>query len=236
MPLSPPALVALPGGDFLMGCARGRADERPPHPVRLAPFRAAPVPVSNADYRRYLEAGAAPPPPFAHDPRFNLPAQPVVGVSWLEAQAYCRWLAQRSGLPLRLPTEAEREYAARGGLHGLDWPWGDAPPERRPALTELRTLDRPHPPRSACANAYGLRCLADNVHEWCSDWYAADYYAAAPPDNAAGPPSGPPAGRRRASRGGSWRHAVKFTRVSARSSLDPHYRYNDYGFRLYADA
>jgi formylglycine-generating enzyme required for sulfatase activity len=73
--------------------------------------------------------------------------------------------------------------------------------------------------------------MADNVHEWCSDWYDPEYYAVAPADQ----PSGPPAGARRASRGGSWRHQVKLTRLSARSSLDPSFRYNDYGFRVYAD-
>ena len=74
--------------------------------------------------------------------------------------------------------------------------------------------------------------MADNVHEWCSDWYARDYYVDSPRMD----PRGPADGTRRASRGGSWRHRIKFTRVSARSSLSPNYRYNDYGFRVYADA
>ena len=85
---------------------------------------------------------------------------------------------------------------------------------------------------AGCANAFGLFCMADNVHEWCSDWYEPDYYTEAPRLA----PTGPATGQRRASRGGSWRHQVKFTRVSARSSLPPDRRYSDYGFRLYADA
>jgi formylglycine-generating enzyme required for sulfatase activity len=74
--------------------------------------------------------------------------------------------------------------------------------------------------------------MAENVHEWCSDWYDANYYGQSP----AVSPRGPDTGVRRASRGGAWRHSVKFTRLTARSSLPPDYRYNDYGFRVYADA
>jgi formylglycine-generating enzyme required for sulfatase activity len=73
--------------------------------------------------------------------------------------------------------------------------------------------------------------MADNLDEWCSDWYAVDYYATSPEAS----PTGPETGMRRASRGGSWRHQLKFNRLSSRSSLNPTYRYNDYGFRLYAD-
>ena len=76
-------------------------------------------------------------------------------------------------------------------------------------------------------NAFGLFGIAANVHEWCADWHAADYYASSPADN----PAGPPAGRRRASRGGSWRHAVTISRCAARSKIDPSFRYTDYGFR-----
>jgi formylglycine-generating enzyme required for sulfatase activity len=73
--------------------------------------------------------------------------------------------------------------------------------------------------------------MAENVHEWCSDWYSASYYAVSPAHS----PPGPRTGDRRASRGGSWRHSVKFTRINARSSIPPAFRYNDYGFRVYSD-
>ena len=73
--------------------------------------------------------------------------------------------------------------------------------------------------------------MAENVHEWCSDWYAADWYAGSP----AHQPSGPESGRRRASRGGSWRHRDVTTRINARSSLDPSFHYSDFGFRVYRD-
>jgi sulfatase modifying factor 1 len=72
--------------------------------------------------------------------------------------------------------------------------------------------------------------MTENVHEWCLDWYDAGYYAVSPTFA----PTGPAAGRRKVSRGGAWRHSNKFTRVNARSSLDPSFRYSDFGFRVYA--
>ena len=223
-------LILLPGGEFRFGNDAGRPDERPAHRVQLAPFRVAAEPVSNHEYARYVDEAGVEPPSFlaSDDGRFGDPLQPVVGVSWFEAVAYCDWLAARAALPLRLPSEAEREFAARGGLPAADWPWGDASPAQLVPWHDIATLNQPHPPRQECANAYGLRCMAENVHEWCSDWYDRRGYGHETPS--AQPPT------RRTSRGGSWRHAVKFTRVAARSSLDPGYHYNDYGFRLYADA
>ncbi len=215
-----------------MGNDAGRADERPAHRVVVRPFCVAIRPVSNAGYAAFVAATGHDASPFGGDARFAAPELPVVGVSWFDAVAYCDWLSARAGRRFRLPAEAEREYAALGGLARADWPWGDEPSQARPELVALARLERPHPPSEACRNGYGLLCMADNVHEWCSDWYDAAYYAVSP----AQAPSGPPAGRRRASRGGSWRHQVKFNRVTARSSLDPAFRYHDYGFRVYADA
>jgi formylglycine-generating enzyme required for sulfatase activity len=227
-----PQLVAVPAGDFLMGNDHGRADERPAHQVEVEPFRAAVSPVTNAEYAAFVEARGHEPARFLGDDRFCEPRQPVVGVSWFDAFAYCEWLAAETGVAFRLPTEAEREYAALGGLEGIDWPWGNEAPEAVEKLQGIVPLERPHVPGPECANGYGLRCMADNVHEWCGDWYDSGYYGVSPLRS----PRGPDTGKRRASRGGSWRHQVKFNRISARSSLDPSFRYNDYGFRVYADA
>ncbi|HTA29275.1 MAG TPA: SUMF1/EgtB/PvdO family nonheme iron enzyme, partial [Candidatus Cybelea sp.] len=79
-------------------------------------------------------------------------------------------------------------------------------------------------------NAYGLCNIGANVHEWCSDWFDAAYYAVSPERN----PRGPANGTRRASRGGSWRHQIKVTRTAARSSIPPELKYADYGFRVAA--
>ena len=222
-----PRLIAIPGGEFVMGRDDRRPDERPARTVRIGPFRAAPRPVSNAQYAVFMAHSGATAPRFFAEPRFSQAEQPVVGVSWHEARAYCAWLSQASGTPLRLPSEAEREFAALGGRAGGDWPWGDVDPEQYAPLAFMAEADGPHVPRAACANGYGLRCMAENVHEWCANLYTA---AAETTDATCLPDDD----RRRASRGGSWRHRVKFTRVSARSSVPPSARYNDYGFRVYA--
>ena len=225
-----PELVELPGGSFLMGNDHGRPDEQPRHRVQLGAFRAAISPITNAQYGSYVAAGAASAPPFSDDDRFACAEQPVVGISWHDAAGYCRWLTAQTGTNYRLPTEAEREFAALGGLEASDWPWAGAGPGGHPAFADISSLDRPHAPGPACANGYGLRCMAENVHEWCSDWYDAGDYATSPLHS----PGGPGSGRRKVSRGGAWRHREKFTRINARSSLDPSFRYSDFGFRVYA--
>lgn len=227
-----PPMIDLPGGTFVMGADDRRRDEQPAHQVALAPFRAAARPVSNRQYAEFVERASVPPPPFWPQDAFRILDAPVVGISWHDAVAYCAWLSEQTDTRFRLPTEAEREFAARGGLVGADWPedssqWPDAS-----CRASVAGGEHPHVPLDACRNGFGLYCMADNVHEWCSDWYDRNYYERSP----SAAPSGPEDGMRKTSRGGSWRHRIKFTRVSARSSLSPNYRYNDYGFRIYADA
>ncbi len=221
--------VLIPAGAFTMGDDAGRPDERPAHRVTLSAFRIAVLPVTNEDYAGFLAATAGEPPRFWDDPAFNHPRQPVVGVSWYEATAYCDWARLVHGARVRLPTEAEWEKAARGGLDAATYPWGDEPFDgsggrfRQDATWQVGTA----PP-----NGYGIIDIGFNIHEWCSDWYDPGYYAVSPADD----PPGPPAGERRASRGGAWRHAIKVSRCSARSSIPPDYRYNDYGFRVVTEA
>jgi formylglycine-generating enzyme len=222
-----PAVVAIPAGWYFMGSETGQDNERPLHRVWIDEFYLAPHQVTNYDYRHYLAATGVLPPPFWNDSNFNDPQQPVVGVSWHQAQDYCNWLTVATGQIYRLPTEAEWERAARGGVDNALFPWGDAPPESLPNYaTRWRT--GPEPVGQSEPNAYGLFDICANVHEWCSDWYDPNYYAASPDRN----PRGPESGQRRASRGGSWRHHIKVTRCSARSSIPPQFQYADYGFRI----
>ncbi len=221
-----PELVAIPGGLLRMGKADSRPDEAPVHEVEIAPFRAGVRPVTNREFAAFVEATGATPPPFLGEERFAVEDGPVVGVNWFDATAYCAWLSEQTGIAFRLPTEAEREYGALGGLPGGDWPWLG---EHHPEQEVIDAMDGPHVPLASCANGYGLFCMAENVHEWCANWYRP--YDAEDP-GAPGPAKTP----RRASRGGSWRHREKTTRVNARSSLSPVFRYSDFGMRVYADA
>ncbi len=218
------ATALIPEGAFVMGDDEGRPDERAAHRVWVSAFRIALLPVTNADYASFLAATGHPPPRFWDDARFNAAEQPVVGVSWFDAVAYCEWLSSITGLRYRLPAEAEREKAARGGLERAQFPWGDDAGVDGGRFAQ----DAPRPVGLSTPNGYGLFDMAYNVHEWCSDWYGERYYV----ESSASDPQGPASGRRRTSRGGAWRHQVKISRCSARSSLDPSFRYNDYGFRV----
>ncbi|OAI38543.1 hypothetical protein AYO38_09550 [bacterium SCGC AG-212-C10] len=219
-----PEFVVVPAGAFRMGCETGLPDEQPVRHVTLASFLAGKYPVTNEQYDAFVRDAGLVESCFRSEPRFADPCQPAVGVSWHDATSYCAWLSRTTGLQVRLPAEAEREYAAAGGLTG-DWPW---PGPAHPAQREIDAMTAPHVARAACANGYGLFCMAENVHEWCSDWYAKDAYAL----EATG---GPVSGTRKVARGGSWRHRDKTTRITARASLPPDFRYSDFGFRVYAD-
>ena len=228
--LTEPRLVDIPEGWFVMGSDSGQDCERPAHRVWTEAFWLAASQVTNAEYELFLHATGAPPPPFWQEQNFNHPNQPVVGVSWYEADKYCQCLRSQTGRNYRLPTEAEWERAARGSLEQNSFPWGNEPPQSQPDYA-TRWQTGPEPVTRYAPNGFGLYDICDNVHEWCSDWYDASYYESSPERN----PRGPERGQRRSSRGGSWRHHVKVARCSARSSIPAEFHYADYGFRVACD-
>jgi sulfatase modifying factor 1 len=220
-----PAITFVPGGRFGMGSSQGRPDEGPVHETEVPAFAIGRTPVTNAEYAVFLRATAQEPPPWWSEPAFSAPRQPVVGVTWHEAAAYADWLGRNVGGTWRLPTEAEWERATRGGLEQAATAWGGALP---PGEVPEGVLRGPWPVGRGQPNGYGLLDAGTVIHEWCLDWYAPEYYRDAPRVD----PRGPAEGSRRSSRGGSWRHRVRWSPPSARSSLPPSFRYADYGFRI----
>jgi len=201
-----------------MGQENGRDEERPVHRVTLAPFLLCRFQVTNAHFAEFRKLA------------YECATLPVTSVSWFDAVEFCRWLSAEWDMPVRLPTEAEWEFAARGGQEQKLYPWGDGDYSARVDYV-TRWLHGPEPVATAEPNAYGLFDMCENVHEWCSDWYDASYYAVSPVEN----PPGPAHGTRRSSRGGAWRHHIKVSRCAARSSIPPEFQYADYGFRVAAD-
>jgi sulfatase modifying factor 1 len=211
----PPGMALVPAGEFWMGRTRlwlideigwqvrDRADDRPVHRVVLPAFFIDTHEVTNADYAAYVAAGGAAAPYHWGGP--HPPADkarlPIYNVDWDEARTYCGSLGKR------LPTEAEWERAARGGLEDLDFPWGNdytspgasegAPPIKRAHGASARG---PLPVGSFPANPFGLHDMSGNVWEWTADWYDLYYYSASPVPA----PTGPADGLYRVVRGGSW--------------------------------
>lgn len=222
----------IPGGYYLLGSPLsepGRyADEDTPHRVRLDNFYMAVTETTNAQYQRFLKGTGQQPPLYWQDKNLNGPNQPVVGVSWDDAVAFCNWLTQVTGVSHSLPSEAQWEAAARGGLTGQPYPWGAEAPDAgevyRANLRHDRTARDGYrftgPVGSYPANGFGLFDLAGNVSEWCLDLYVP-----------AG--SGPfKPGLLRLLKGGSWFSQARDLRCAARQSASPNYADGYIGFRV----
>jgi len=218
-------MIRIPSGSFWMGSEGRFTWESPKHRVFIDAFEMAPTSVTRHEYEVFLRETSHEEPKAWRDSAFANPNQPVVGVNWFDAVAYCEWLTVRKNETYRLPTEAEWEKACRGNSE-WEYAWGDEPPESIEYFQGA--WNAPRPVGTWRANGFGLFNMGDNVHEWCMDWFSADYYSLSPEGN----PAGPIEGTRRVSRGGSWRHQIKGSRAAHRSSLSPEFRYTDYGFRV----
>ncbi len=231
----PIGMVWIPAGSFEMGSDYSIDEASPIHTVTLTGFWMDVKEVTNAQFKAYCDAthGWHPVDPI---PGYftDYPDYPVVMVTWAQASAYAAWAGKS------LPTEAEWEYAARGGLQGKSYPWGDGSPSNqcnwfsysgalssKMAPLESNWVTRGTlPVGSFAANGYGLYDMAGNVHEWCMDWFAV--YSADPQQN----PQGPASGDYRIMRGSSWpAKSGDDLRVSYRSYWLPNEKRNFIGFR-----
>ncbi len=223
-PITKIRLLWVPGGQLMMGSGdddpEANDDEKPRHLVRLQGFWLAETPVTNAQYAEYVKAHAD-----AHEPRYwrdrELAGrdQPVVGVSWHEARAFCEWLGHRSGWSIALPSEAQWEYAARGA-EGWRYPWGNEPPDDTRGCFGLPTSNgRPAPvgqyPRGR--GPFEHLDLAGNVWEWCRDAGDPAAYARAATWARIDPVRDDPGAVLRVGRGGGWYDPASALRAARRT-------------------
>lgn len=227
-----PEMVLITGGEFVMG-KKGDKKDCPAHRVRVDSFNLDKYEVTNAQYHKFVEETGARLPEYwgmeryRSGPRF--PNHPVVGIGWSEAVAYAKWAGKR------LPTEAEWEYAARGGLVGKNYPHGDELEPRHANYWRWDVL-KPSgggilPVGSYPPNGYGLYDMTGNVVEWVADAYDKDYYTSSPKTN----PPGPDAKKFRVIRGGGWHSGPTCNRVYFRNALYAPWRDINVGFRCAKD-
>jgi len=203
-----------------MGSYDGAEDEQPVHHVWLNAFYLDTREVTTSEYKRFLDATGRRPP--YNWPNGQIPEgtdqQPVRLVTWDDATEYARWLGKR------LPTEAEWEKAARGGLTNKNYPWGD---EIKPAQARYGSRLGPVDAGHFAANGYGLFDMAGNIWEWVADWYDPEYYYNSPDRN----PRGPSAGLYHVARGGSWYDHPGYLRCAFRNWAKADARSLTVGFR-----
>ncbi|HJW25233.1 MAG TPA: formylglycine-generating enzyme family protein, partial [Rhodocyclaceae bacterium] len=226
-----PALVSLPPGSFTMGSHAGDPSEKPAHPVSITqPFAIGKYEVTVEQWNACADAGACPRlASEASAPKTT----PVRDVSWDDAQTYVQWLGKVSGKAYRLPTEAEWEYAARGGTSTKYW-WGE---QMRQGNANCKDCGSPWSEAgpanvgSFAANPYGLYDMNGSVWEWVKDcWH--NSYKGAPGDGSAWEESSCGS---RVIRGGSWREGASYMPSSTRFKYDASVRQSQNGFRVARD-
>ncbi|MEZ5039912.1 MAG: SUMF1/EgtB/PvdO family nonheme iron enzyme [Saprospiraceae bacterium] len=244
-----PAMIRVPGGPFTMGCIEDRdapceKNEKPTREVTITEFWMGKYEVTNEEFVVFLqekgnqeEGGnawydsgsgkiTAIKGGFGITPGYE--RHPVTGVSWFGARAYAEWLSEKTGQYYRLPTEAEWEYAARGGARGQGYLYAGSNNIDEVAWYIDNSKDETHVVGILKANELGIHDMSGNVWEWCRDWYGPYERAKGTVNN----PSGPNNGSYRVLRGGSWYSKPANLRCAFRSVNTPGSRYSYGGFRL----
>ncbi len=217
-------MVLIQKGEFTMG-SKNHSDEMP-HQVVLDRYYIDKYEVSNAKYRDFMKATDQPAPAYWDDPRLNKPAQPVVGVNWYDANAYCKWAGKR------LPTEAEWEHAAQGP-DGSHFPWGHAIDSTKANYGQNVGKTTPVNSYPDGVSHLGVYNMAGNVFEWVSDWYDPNYFRVSPAFNPQGPSNGynfANQGPVKVLKGGSWLAPQTSLHISHRFWNQP--ENNSYGVGL----
>lgn len=241
-------MVRIEGGTFEMGCTDEQQpdcsdDEKAVHTITVASFYLGQYEVTFAEYESFCEATGRSKP---NDEGWGRGYQPVINVSWYDAIAYCNWLSlQQDYTPVyhiqgdnvtpnwsangyRLPTEAEWEYAARGGIRNTRSKYSGSNDINEVAWYNGNSIDRSHPVGRKKPNELGLYDMSGNIGEWCWDWYNRDYYSRSSKVD----PRGPEQGSYRVDRGGGWNFAPRLCRSTDRNSWAPQIRNPIIGFRL----
>jgi iron(II)-dependent oxidoreductase len=221
-------MALIPAGEFTMGKnTPNPTDWQPEHKVKMKAFYMDKYEVTNKQYYEFCISTKTPLPQFWDMKEFRSGLEfadyPVVGVSYIDAEKYAKWKGKR------LPTEAEWEYAARGGLEGKNFPLGD--------MADSTTINFGRKYKgilksgSFPANGYGLFDITGNVWEWTSDFYDAGYYAISTNEN----PPGPERGRFKVIRGGSWHSGAMCVQTYYRNGLPTSWVDFAVGFRCVQD-
>jgi formylglycine-generating enzyme required for sulfatase activity len=211
-----PELVFVEGGTFQMGSSSGESDEQPVHSVTLSSFNIGKYEVTQAQWIAVMGSN-----PSSFSGCDNCPVEEV---SWNEVQEFIRKLNAQTGKNYRLPTEAEWEYAARGGKQSRGYTYSGS--NDLGSVASNNSGSKKHAVGGKQANELGIYDMSGNVSEWCSDWYG--NYSSYNETN----PTGASSGQFRVLRGGSWADFASFCRSAFRSSDNPVSRRSYYGFRL----
>ncbi|MFZ4522664.1 MAG: SUMF1/EgtB/PvdO family nonheme iron enzyme [Bacteroidales bacterium] len=249
-----PTMIHVEGGSFMMGNNAGSADEKPAHNITLNSFFLGKYEVTNSEFKKFVDATGyitdaeqpdtvklkhGLPPRGINNGTWKMystgkpvPAadsmNPVANISWNDAVAYCEWLGKETGKKFRLPTEAEWEYAAKGGAKSKNYKYVGGNNLGEVAWYLENSDKRSHTIGKKLPNELDIYDMAGNIREWCSDYYGETYYKISPAEN----PAGPDRGSHRCIRGGSWGSEEGRMRISYRNNEFPYNSALGFGFRL----